>query len=306
MRNALRSPALWTAVSVLVASAVGWQYAIASLKLQLRKLPIQAENGVRTRDIAIETPSWIKHPELADRREAAEIEDELGTQNYVSRWFIEKRPKDAPKDAHKPRSLELHLAYYTGQIDTVPHVPDRCFVGGGMQINRELGNLALTLDQTRWSTDPTDPPEVGVYRTIRTNDDSPTWPAQYPHLPRDPEHIQLNTKEYLHRGGIMYSGYFFIANGGHTPSANQVRLLSFKLDETYAYYLKVQVTGSAESPEDFASGASSLLGELMGDIMMTVPDWVRVKTGRYPPKADGTGESTPASAPESKRTDPAT
>lgn len=294
MRNPLKNPALWTAVGVLLASAIGWQYAVASLKYQLRKLPIYAEDGVRTRDIGLETTNWIKHPEIADRLEAPEIESELGTQNYVSRWYLEKKPSGGRKF---PRSVEVHLAYYTGQIDTVPHVPDRCFVGGGMQINRELGAMPLKLDQSRWSTDPEHP----TYRTIRTSDDSPRWPARYPHLPRDPESIQLNTKEYLAHGGVIYSGYFFIANGGHTPSANGVRLLSFDIKEKYAYYLKVQVTGSAESPEAFADAASSVLGELMGDIMMTVPDWVKVLDGRYIPAQDSKPES--ANTPSATRTE---
>lgn len=277
MTRPLANPALWTALAILATSAGGWQYTIASLKLQLRKLPIEAEDGIKVRDVSTESASWERLPGTTDRRENPEIEVELGTQNYLSRWYTEKNPKD-PKN---PRSLELHLAYYTGQIDTVPHVPDRCFVGGGMQINRELGPIPLRLDPRWWRDDDGVPKELGAYKSIRI--DSGKWSGRYPHLPRDPESIALNTKEYLGPNGVVYSGYFFIANGGHTASANQVRLLAFKLSDTYAYYLKVQVTGTAESPEAFIDGASSLVGDFLGDIMMTVPDWVKVRTGEYPP-----------------------
>ena len=63
-----------------------------------------------------------------------------------------------------------------------------------------------------------------------------------------------------------------------------MRLLAFKLEDDYAYYLKVQFTSSnVRSADELAQHASSLLGELFGDVMLCLPDWVNVQTGSYPP-----------------------
>lgn len=81
----------------------------------------------------------------------------------------------------------------------------------------------------------------------------------------------------------LYAGYFFIANGGTVCKAEEVRLLAFDLNSTYAYYAKVQVTSaSVKSGEEMVRASGSLLDELMGDVMLCLPDWVEVQQGRYP------------------------
>jgi hypothetical protein len=83
-------------------------------------------------------------------------------------------------------------------------------------------------------------------------------------------------------------GYFFVANGGHTDSALGVRRLAFRLTDRYAYYLKVQVgSGSVQSAEELAEVSSSLLHELLPEIMRCVPDWSAVEAGTWPPRRGG-------------------
>ena len=81
-----------------------------------------------------------------DRIESPEIQAELGTENYVTR--TSRRKGDAA-----PVRVELHAAYYTGRVDTVPHVPDRCFVGGGMRMDGPTVNVPLELDTATWMLD---------------------------------------------------------------------------------------------------------------------------------------------------------
>jgi hypothetical protein len=79
------------------------------------------------------------------------------------------------------------------------------------------------------------------------------------------------------------AGYFFIANGSAVAGADGVRLLAFDLKNDYAYYMKVQFTSmQAESPEELAEVASSLLDDLLGEMMLCVPDWIDVLAGRWP------------------------
>ncbi|HZW09971.1 MAG TPA: exosortase/archaeosortase family protein [Phycisphaerales bacterium] len=256
----------------LTASAAGVHSVVPMLGLHLQKKPIHPESGLAVTSLPEVTPSWEK---VYDRREAAEVEEQLGTENYLTRVYRERRPADP---AH-PRLIELHVAYYTGMIDTVPHVPERCFVGGGLQMGASPVRVPLPLDRSGWVKDPDVPGELGPIYRVRTAG------GHRVRLPRDPEKLSIRASEYTIAGGSsLYAGYFFIANGGHTDSANGVRLLAFKLEDDYAYYMKVQFNSeSVGSVEELAELAGSLLGEILGELMHCVPDWIDVQTGVYPP-----------------------
>ncbi|MBY0308853.1 MAG: hypothetical protein K2Q09_08940, partial [Phycisphaerales bacterium] len=110
-------------------------------------------------------------------------------------------------------------------------------------------------------------------------------PGMRARLPRNIDDVALRITEFTDpkSNKKMYAGYFFIANGGVTPSAENVRLLAFNYRDYYAYYLKVQVSGQGYgSAEEVVQAAQSLLGELLPEIMRTVPDWVEVAAGQYP------------------------
>jgi hypothetical protein len=94
-------------------------------------------------------------------------------------------------------------------------------------------------------------------------------------LPKEPDAISLRVMEFLDREGKpFYSGYFFIANGGHVSRAEGVRLLAFDLKTKYAFYCKVQFTSvPGLTQEQFVEQASSLLSEMIGEISLCLPDW---------------------------------
>lgn len=262
------------AMTLTIGVAAGGVHTLVPLMgLHLRKMPIEPASGLALTSLPEETEHWVKHG--SDRREPAEVEEQLGTSNYITRVY---RQRD-PADPNKPKFIELHAAYYTGMIDTVPHVPERCFVGGGLQLGTSPRSMPLNLDQSRWVLDPDVPEDLGPIYRVRTPD------GQRVRLPRQPEDIRLRVSEYpVSEDRNIYAGYFFVANGGHTESANGVRLLAFKLQDDYAYYLKIQCTSSTvESGEELTELSSELLSELIGDILRCVPDWIDVQTGIYPP-----------------------
>ncbi len=291
-----RSAGFFVAVGVLALAAVGFGATIRVLKVTLKKLPIYPEPEVLsdgttrerlTASIPKETDSWEY---LGDApRLDAEVEQTLGTTNYVSRFYRQKSKEPSSKDGgestpKKQNVVDVHLAYYTGMIDTVPHVPDRCFVGGGMLIGAMHGDLHLPLDKSRWSRDLGVPNELeGKVHRVRLAS------GQYARLPREPEKIRMRTMSFLSQGDTSYAGYFFIANGGTTPSAEDVRLLAFDLTAKHAYYMKVQFTSrTVGSAEELAEVAASLLDEMFGEVMLCVPDWVKVHAGEWPRSEGGT------------------
>jgi len=272
------------AVVVMAASAGALGWAIQTLGLYLEKKPIQPSTGLALTDLPSESEHWIQRG--PDRFESGEIEETLGTENYVTRTYVRK---DAP-EGEAPMSIDLHVAYYTGSIDTVPHIPERCFVGGGLQIGSATTTVPLTLDDSRWLPLEDVPESMAgrAYSAPLARGRYSNRPGQRVVLPLDPHELSLRVTEFEVPGGRdFYAGYFFIANGGHRASAEGVRLLAFDLKTSYAYYLKVQFNSRrVESAEELAAVASSFLDDMLGELMLCVPDWVEVSSGRWPPAAE--------------------
>lgn len=294
VRSLLSAPFV-TAVALFAAASVGMSVGIRAYGIYLSKLPIEAPGGRTLNSLPSETASWIKVGN--DRIESADVVATLGTENYISRMYTEK----SPRDPANPRIVDLHIAYYTGMIDTVPHVPDRCFIGGGMTQGTNAEIIPLDLDRSRWFQDPDVPDELrGSVWRIRLADDRryTQHPGQSVRLPDKPDQIRMRVMGFDVPGGQrVFAGYFFLANGGHVPTAQDVRLLAFNLTDDYAYYMKVQCTSpNASDAQDLASMSSDLLGELFGEIMLCVPDWIDVRSGVYPadnPKKDRSGAQRP-------------
>jgi hypothetical protein len=274
-------------LAMVVSAAAGLRFVVAQLGYYIKKTPIEAPDGRKVTSVPTETASWKQAG--VDARMSEEMVAELGTENYVSRTYVEKNPPAG----RSPRTVELHMAYYTGMVDTVPHIPDRCLVGGGWSIAGGTQVLPLKLDNDAavWREEKV-PEETGRIFSARLGAGSPRAGTRV-HLPRDPDRIAIRVNPYSHPKlkERLYAGYFFIANGGHCDAAEDVRRLAFNLTDSYAYYLKVQVsTLSVANEAEFAETASSLLGELLPEIMLCVPDWVEVLRGEYPPGRAGAGE----------------
>lgn len=279
-----RHAAFLVCLVVLLGSGAVFRTTVAALKYQLSKLPIEAE--MKLPSLPTQTEHWKS---ISDRQESAEMLEVLGTHNYITRAYV--RIDQASDPAAKV--VELHAAYYTGMIDTVPHVPDRCLVGAGFTITGATRNVPLTLDLSAWYpvTLPGETDPVLVRRSYRTRDgigpdgtERKVLIRPQVRLPRGMETATLRTTEFAtpDTGRKLMAGYFFIANGGIASRAEDVRALAFDLRASYAFYLKVQVSGSYDTAEDLAAAASDLLEELLPDLLLCAPDWYAVQTGEYP------------------------
>jgi len=267
-------------LTVLVAAAASLNAAIRAFDIHIQKAPIHPESGLTLPSLPRQVEGFtlaFESPPLS-----SEIQRALGTDNYLSRTYIEEA-----ESAGKPgRSFEFHAAYYTGMIDTVPHVPERCFVGGGeLTIDGRLGQVVrVPVDLERFSPDPDVDPEIhGRLLRGRTSNVSDA-PGVRVRMPRDLENLRMNVTRFVdQRGQKLHAGYFFIANGGIAPRAGDVRSLAFDSRSTHAYYMKVQFTsGAVEDADELAELAGSFLTEILPDLMRRTPDWVDVREGRHP------------------------
>ncbi|MBS0189616.1 MAG: exosortase/archaeosortase family protein [Phycisphaerales bacterium] len=277
--QALKTPAFVASIAAMAFFAVAMTAGIHYAGIHLRKHAITAPGDRKLTTLPTETPTWKQVG--TDKLETAEVEETLGTKNYLTRTYTRKDRK--PGDP--PMEVQVHAAYYTGMVDTVPHVPERCFLGAGMEIGRGTKVVDLKLDPSGWSEHPgvDGAAKKGLFRQ-RVPNWSRDGVGSSVTLPRDPAGLKLRVTEFSRNGqDKTYAGYFFVANGGHVSSAEEVRLLAFDLRSDYAYYLKVQFTSRTVADEQqLADQASSLLNELLPDIMRCVPDWVEVEAGRYP------------------------
>lgn len=274
------------AAGVLAASALALGAITAALNIRLTKLPIYAPDDLQFHSLPSRLPPEHPHWKQAtpDEVMSSEAVDELGTGNYITRWYVRVgKDSDGP-----PLVVQLHCAYYTGMIDTVPHVPERCMVGGGMSFGGKTVMVDVPLDMSRYSADPDVQDEGGA--TLWTARSGITYNRV--RLPGGIEHLMLRVTPFTNQDGSqkLHAGYFFIANGRVYASADDVRLKAFELDEDYAYYAKIQFMSlGVASPEELALVASDMLAELFPEIMRRLPDWTEVRAGRYP--TDMTGDS---------------
>lgn len=225
----------------------------------------------------------------------AEVLESLGTRNYISRLYVKKDSMQSGS----PIVLDVHCAYYTGMVDTVPHIPERCFVGGGMTLVSSAVTVPIPIDLTRFPPDPTidpaviDPDTYGMIRRGRTGQWS-TAPGVRSRMPFGFDKLKLRVTQYEQiNGSRVFSGYFFVANGWVASDTIQVRQQAFDLSADYAYYAKIQFTSSTvKSAEELGAYAADFLNEMAPEIMRRIPDWTSVLAGEYPPAEDQAKSTT--------------
>jgi exosortase len=261
-----RGLTLGLAAGILLTSATGLLATVKANKLVIIK------HGVPLRQKLYLVPERTQGWEMVGKDEilTSEMEQELGTTDYISRSY-----RDMTVSLGDDGALaRLHVAYYTGTPDTVPHVPDRCYVAGGMQ---PLNTSSVTLN-------------VGGPGYMR-DDDGQHWAMSRLHgdsvrIPR----VAIPATRFTFTAGKNDTQasnviYFFAANGKFLASPEAVRAQGFGLRDKYSYYCKIEVGFyNVSDPDEAVARTSEVLSALLPEIMACLPDWVDVTEGRYPPK----------------------
>ncbi|MFW6336540.1 MAG: exosortase-associated EpsI family protein, partial [Phycisphaeraceae bacterium] len=263
---ARRWTALGVSAGVLLAAVAGQSAVIAATQAVLFKQPIPLRHQLY--ELPREVGSW-KHvstdPPLPD--DVAEV---LGTDTYISMIY-----EDLDYPEHEPgRKVRLHIAYYTGMIDTVPHVPDRCFMGAGLKlVDSDIASIQFDFPGAQ--PDPTSdnllvPSVLGAQDPVRV----PTEALDLRRVSFDDPRSSRPKLQVL---------YFFIANGKYMATAEEVRIEGFNILDKYSYYCKVEVQPLwVDDPELAEERTRDLLRAMLPEIMTSLPDWVDVRAGLYP------------------------
>ena len=257
----------------VVAGGAGMRAAMHQLDVYLRKepVPLRADlGGIPTR-----LGEWQKVGD--DQVMDAAMVESLGTDRYLTRNYA--LGGDPSRGV-----LALHLAYYTGMIDTVPHIPERCWGAGGLEQVGDPGRMELTVPLM--ANVPADAPEnlaTGERYATASIVDPVTGETELVALPVGEMGMTLTTFQDPKSPRIkQLGGYFFIANGRSTASTLGVRALAFNLTDRYAYYCKVQLSGrypegDVPAADRFRAHVEDFLQHLLPHLMRRLPDWPSVE-----------------------------
>ncbi|WP_428387242.1 exosortase/archaeosortase family protein [Mucisphaera sp.] len=284
-----RQLAILVVIGGVVTATAGLNRAVAFTETVLFKEAVPLRTPIP--QIPFTIGPWIK---VHDTVLPKDVVDELGTEQYVSRIYVntdlhpnpginirnEREVADYLAEAPLGSVVRLHVAYYTGTVDTVPHVPETCFVAGGLVPRPGSGFPVINLDPSRL----TEEPEHGVFLGTATVNGQPTQvripEASFPMR-------QFTFGSELDPTRDMHVLYVFAANGEFATTAEEVRLQAFNATDRYSYYCKIEIQPLGVADHDAViETVENAMNDMLPQIMAALPDWVEVTEGRWPLESD--------------------
>ena len=304
-KAAFASRGFLLAVAVLAVAAVGLNTAAEAMQMYFKKQPVPLRHRLDDDKAGLpkDLNHWVTVQQTSSLN--PDVQYALGTKDFVFRTYVnsalagreatdalvklsrEMDGLDATDEAQartkKLKQGEWHAAlrriqlatpeavmalnvtFYTGMVDTVAHVPERCMVADGYE--------------------PKNPRFV------------PAAAGTYPD--GSPRQIEMSFATFEDQTGHGRVGrnvaYFFHCNGGYEPSSVGVRGKLQNLFEKHGYYAKVELMtdepvkaqasrGGRDEPDPQKSvdAMADLLALALPEIERCLPDWDQVKGGTKP------------------------
>ncbi len=259
-------------VIVLIASAVGFRASVSSLNLYLRKEAVPLRESLDT--IPTKIGRWKRIG--TDSRLGEAMVESLGTRFYLDRHYaIDGNPDNGV--------LTLHIAYYTGMVDAVPHVPERCWGAAGLSMVTQPRAILLPIDKSKWDLESGPKNKVtGEIYPVASVLDPVTRRKESVFLPIGETEMSMTVFQDEQNPKLhLVGGYLFIANARLTSSPYVVKTFAFDLSSRYSYYCKVQcsmlLNESEEVVEKWTELTADLLSEILPILMRRLPDWTLIE-----------------------------
>lgn len=314
-----KSPAFVVTALILLVAAVGLNGATSYLQLHFRKMPVALQKPIK--QLPKELGPWVQVS--LDMPLSHDIQEVLGTGDYIFRDYVDSRQVPAKrlaefegKDADERRALlygrgervdekgkvvqpairgilsdypkaamSLSVTYYTGMVDTVAHIPDRCFIADGFQpteYDLPLWKLSgLPIDASGWPLD-----EAGRRKAFPA-DQAVQQDAGLPVRFINFEDQDLRTK--LRNRNVTY---FFQVNGRYDANPLGVRKTLQDLFQKNGYYAKVELMTMLSDRNDTAQVQRDFLTHALPELEKCFPDWASVLSGKAAPGTRSTGATT--------------
>jgi Protein of unknown function (DUF3485) len=264
MKKLMRQPAFVLVAAILLVTAITLNAATQFMQLHFQKKPVPLAQDLKT--IPAQLGHWVQVSK--DEPLEPDMAHELGATNYVYRDYVDDRKVSASViDQFKDKTLterkellsqvqhqypdavlNAGITYYTGMVDTVAHIPDRCYIADGF--------------------------EPSSYKIL-------SWSAFDGRPGRDEQHDDVRFISFEDQVAARHSearnvAYFFQANGEYTSDPIGVRLRLQDLRERYGYYAKVELM-SISDPETSARIMNDFLTPALPEIEKCLPDWKSIR-----------------------------
>ena len=262
--------ALVAACLALLVSSMAFRYAVGALNIYLRKEPVALRGSFTT--ISRTAGQWVQVGEDSPLDDAVLLE--LGTRDTLSRVYV---LNDDPRQG----LLNVHVAYYTGLIDAVPHSPDRCFVAAGLEPQSLPAVVPLKVNDESWMVD-AGPANRATGQPYRFVDYRHPFTNALERVRMPIGDLQVRVTQFARQDQPsvrIFGGFFFIANGRVAATPEAIRALAFKPSERSAYYCKVQLVYAAPNAtsERYVELVSDFLAGFLPELMVRLPDWQDVE-----------------------------
>jgi hypothetical protein len=181
--------------------------------------------------------------------------DELGTDRYVlARYRDESSPEGAPGAV-----IDLLVGYYTGILDSSPHLTNLCQVAGGVEAH---------------DPQPIQIPLLGASLVSMPDGSTAARPRQGDPIPLPGPVVPASAFSFTlkARPDPVVVVYFHYANGHWLATPEQVRRAVADPRAPAAYWARIELmTESVARPADAPSALAPFLSALMPELMACLP-----------------------------------
>lgn len=241
------------ALVFLGACAMALEGATQFMRLHFRKERVELAKPLET--LPNKLGSWVQVSN--DEPLPEEMEHALGTTQYIFRQYLDTRllssdvvttlkdrtPQERSTIAanlqmqHPEGVIQMMVTYYTGLVDTVAHVPDRCYIADGYAVG--------SYDVLNW-------PVAGKQINAR----------------------YVTFEDTTGQGRVSKNvGYFFQTNGKYVDDPIAVRRILADLFARYGYYAKVELMTIMPDRKKSADVMNDFLNNALPSIETSLPDW---------------------------------
>ncbi len=265
-------PSFLVAGIVLLIAAVGLNAAESFMRLHFKKKPVDLQRPLEA--LPIQLGHW--HQLVAGEPLDKETQDALGAKEYIFRNYVDARvvgldeiekikampPEQRANEvgriqmAHPQAVIHVGVTFYTGMVDTVAHIPDRCYIADGYE---PAGNR-----------------KVVAWPTTLVDKSAIDWPAG-----RDPIEVSfMNFEDQTAMRRVPKSvSYVFHVNGHYEADPMGVRKSLQDLFAEYGYYAKIELMTLLRDHEQSAGVMTDFLAVALPEVEKSLPDWNRYVGG---------------------------
>jgi hypothetical protein len=277
LKRALSQRSFLIVTLVLLTAALGLNVAVSAMKLHFKKEPVPLARALGA--IPPKLGTWVQVSQ--DQPLDKEMQDVLGTKEYIFRDYVNEAdvPGVADRFTGKTQKERLELlngirqqfpnavismsvTYYTGMVDTVAHVPDRCVTADGYEPKEYT--------TPRWP----------IAQQLATS----AKPVDGNGNPRDDIEVRyINFEDQTGTSKLPRSvSYFFHSNGKFVSSPLEVRNQLANLRVKKGYYAKIETMTTIQDTKISADKTANFLTYALPEVTKCMPDWNKVIAGDKP------------------------